>query len=425
MNETLNKDAFLKEIERGLPCTDEVLKKVYGYDLSFEGYAEKALCIFEKAGYTNVWDDYKKVIALWEGKNMEETTIAKKAVVNEEFEIPSFAEIEEKEIEWLIPEYIPRGQISIMVGEGGCGKSTSLCAIAAAVSAGRSTFLVEKGIPKNLGQCKPEKVLFFSAEDSAEHVLKRRLRKNGAKMDNIYAISLMDKRFEKLKFNNDFIEGLLKRYHPALCIFDPIQAFLTDRIKMSERNAMRNSLSTLVGLGEKYGTTFLIVVHTNKQSGVWGRQRMADSADIWDISRSVLLVGRVDEDEGKELRYISHEKSNYGVLGKTVLYNIEDEQVCCKGYSTKKDRDFITAKEYSGRQKPKREEAKQFVLEFLKDGEKEIRELGELAEIEGISKYALRMAKAELEEEGKIQNRNTGFRDKKFYISLTHNKDNS
>lgn len=60
---------------------------------------------------------------------------------------------------------------------------------------------------------------------------------------------------------------------------------------MGDRNAMRQCLEPLIGYGDKYGTTFLIIEHTNKQSGVYGRRRIADSADIWDISRSVLIVG--------------------------------------------------------------------------------------------------------------------------------------
>lgn len=57
--------------------------------------------------------------------------------------------------------------------------------------------------------------------------------------------------------------------------------------------------------GEKYGTTFIIIVHTNKQVGLWGRKRIADSADIWDIARSVLIAGEANDG----LRYISQEKA--------------------------------------------------------------------------------------------------------------------
>ena len=100
-----------------------------------------------------------------------------------------------------------------------------------------------------------------------------------------------------------------------------------------------------------------------------------------------------------------------------MLYSIEDERIVFRGYSNKKDRDFIARNEQNSRQAPKKEAAKQFVLDFLRDGEKEINELNKMADIEGISKYTLRTAKEELVAEGKIQTRNEGFKNKKYYIS--------
>ncbi|WP_368286968.1 AAA family ATPase [Coprococcus comes] len=403
----MNKEELLNLIKKGMVCDEEFLKKVYGYEISYPGYAEKALCKLEEVGVESARGDYARVRNYWES-NGEKNMVSKRS------EVKRLSDLEEKEIEWLVPAVIPRRQITVMAGEGGCGKTGVWCAIAAAISAGRSTFLVEPEIPKEFGNCKPEQVLFFSAEDSVEHTLIRKLRKNGANLDNIQAIDIAEKKFADLKFNSAYLEQLLQEIRPALCIFDPIQSFLPDRVKMSERNTMRNCMESLVGLGEKYGAAFLIVAHTNKQSSVFGRKRISDSADIWDISRSVLLVGETEE---KGVNYISHEKSNYGRLWKTVLYSIEDERIVFKGYSNKKDRDFIMRNEQNSRQAPKKEAAKQFVLDFLRDGEKEINELNKVADIEGISKYTLRVAKEELAAEGKIQTRNEGFKNKKYYIS--------
>ena len=367
----MNKEELLNLIKKGMVCDEEFLKKVYGYEISYPGYAEKALCKLEEVGVESARGDYARVRNYWES-NGEKNMVSKRS------EVKRLSDLEEKEIEWLVPAVIPRRQITVMAGEGGCGKTGVWCAIAAAISAGRSTFLVEPEIPKEFGNCKPEQVLFFSAEDSVEHTLIRKLRKNGANLDNIQAIDIAEKKFADLKFNSAYLEQLLQEIRPALCIFDPIQSFLPDRVKMSERNTMRNCMESLVGLGEKYGTAFLIVAHTNKQSSVFGRKRISDSADIWDISRSVLLVGETEE---KGVNYISHEKSNYGRLWKTVLYSIEDERIVFKGYSNKKDRDFIMRNEQNSRQAPKKEAAKQFVLDFLRDGEKEINELNKVADM--------------------------------------------
>lgn len=323
--------------------------------------------------------------------------------------------VEEKEPDWLVTDYIPRYQITFLAGDGGSGKTTVWCALAAAVSSGEKSFL-ESFLPNDWGKGEPQKVMFFSAEDSYEYTLKRRLRKNGAKLSNILSIDIADERFQDVKFDSLFLELLLNEYRPALCIFDPIQAFVPPDIRMGDRNAMRSCLSPLIGYGEKYGTTFLIVEHANKQSGVWGRKRIADSADIWDISRSVIMAGETNENG---VRYLSHEKSNYGATGKTILYAIEDEIIQFKSYTDKKDKDFVTETDFTTRQKPQREEAKEFILDFLKGGEKEVVELDEMAKAMSISTNAMKNAKADLRKEGKIKTWSVGYgQNKKYFIRL-------
>ncbi len=326
-------------------------------------------------------------------------------------------EVEEKSPEWLITDYVPRYQITTLAGDGGAGKTTIWCDIAAAVSSGKPCFL-ERGIPEDFIKSEPGTVLFFSSEDSAEYTLRSRLRKAGAALENIHSISLKDERFSEVKFDSPFLERLIEYYRPKLVIFDPIQSFIPPEIQMGQRNAMRSCLNPLIGLGEKYGSTFLVIVHANKQSGVYGRKRIADSADIWDISRSVLMVGDTVE---KGVRYLSHEKCNYGMTGDTVLFSIENGTIIDKGYTEKKDREFVSENTFMAQQRPQKEEAKELILSFLEDGEKEVAELDAMAAAQSISKNSMKNAKAELRKEGKIKYRNAGSGrtcDKKFYISL-------
>ena len=165
------------------------------------------------------------------------------------------SDIQEKTAEWLVPGYMPRGQINIWAGDGGSGKTTAWCGLAAAISAGRRVFF-ENEVPDEFMDNKPEKVIFFSSEDSLEYTLKARLRKAGANMDNIYSVSLKDERFSQIKFNSQLLKDLIREVKPALVVFDPLQAFIPPEIQMGQRNAMRNCLNPLIGLGEEYGTTF-------------------------------------------------------------------------------------------------------------------------------------------------------------------------
>ena len=186
---------------------------------------------------------------------------------------------------------------------------------------------------------------------------------------------------------------------------------------MGDRNAMRKCFSPLIGYGEQYKLTPIIIAHANKQSGVWGRKRIADSSDIWDASRSVLMVGTTAEDG---VRYISHEKSNWGRLGNTVLFTLEDCVPTFKCYSVKKDKDFIQADARERNVRPVVEDAKDFIIDTLKErGQMEVSELDELAKVTGISAHAMKEAKTALKKEHTTHTWSIGYgKDKKFYMSL-------
>ncbi len=330
-------------------------------------------------------------------------------------EMTSMADATEKTPEWLVPGYIPKNSITIIAGDGGSGKTTVWCEIAASISSNRPCFLIQNTFPEIKQSLENGRILFFSAEDTFETTLLRRLKKNGANLENIFSINISDDRFPLIRFDSNLLEDLVDKYRPVLLIFDPIQAFVPPHIKMSDRNAIRNCMRHLIALGEKYNCTSLVIVHSNKQSGLWGRKRMADSADIWDISRSVLMIG---ETKDNSIRYISHEKSNYSATSDTILFSIENEKIIFRNNTDKKDRDFVTEVNYSVRQAPKREAAKEFILNFIKEEETAVSELDEMAEVLGFSSKTLRLAKEDLKKNKIINIYPKGFNPKKWYVSL-------
>lgn len=331
-------------------------------------------------------------------------------------------DMEEKDPQWLIPGYIPRQEITIMAGSGGVGKTYAWCSIAAAISSGNKCFLLNNMAPGD--PAPPQKVMYFSSEDSNEAVLRPRLRASGALLENIITIDSKHDMFSSVKINSNFLESLLDQYRPALCVFDPLQSFLPRGTSMIARNDMREAMGKLHIFGEKFGTTFLIIMHTNKKSDVWGRNRLADSADIWDIARSVLVVGKVGDD-GPNTRYLSQEKSSYDRERQTVLFCIAGNAVEFASYTDKKDRDFVLAAARNGRPAPARDAAEEFVLEYLEEhGECPVKVLDDAAKNSLIAGKTLRSAKERLKEQGKITMRQAGNGSGKgvaWYISLQGN----
>lgn len=309
------------------------------------------------------------------------------------------SDVQEQEAEWLVPGYIPRREITIVAGDGGVGKSFAWCSLAASVSAGNPCFLLDSEFISTPSQ--PQKVMFFSSEDSVQYVLRRRLRENGANLQNIVTIDCGDARFADVRLDSVFLDRLLEEHRPALCIFDPLQSFLPAGTQMISRADMRLAMGKLHYFGEKFNTTFLIIMHTNKQTSTWGRSRLADSADVWDIARSVMIIGKpVGKDD---VRYLSHEKCNYGRQQPTVLYRIENGKVVFSGHSDKHDRDFMLEASKVQRSTPAIEDACALILDCVNtEGKCTPAHLKEIAAVNGIAEKTLRRAREKLEANQRI-----------------------
>lgn len=305
-------------------------------------------------------------------------------------------DIEEKTAEWLVDGLIPKGQITSLVACGGAGKTTMLCKIVSCLTNGIPFVSEDESSVKE-----PLSVLYLSAEDTFEHTLRPKLRVMGADMSKIFTVSISDPCFSEMTFSSKTLEGVIKDNRPSLIIFDPIQSFFGEHVRLAERNDVRRCVQTLIGYGTEYGTSTILVVHTNKRMGAFGRDRMADSSDLWDVSRSVLMIGETDE---KGIRYMSHEKCNYGQLQQTILFSIHSTGINFEGLSDKRDEDYVYMR---GKKKeksaPALDEAKAYILQSIADGSVHAGELKKGATNNGISDATYKRAISELKVDGIIK----------------------
>lgn len=334
-------------------------------------------------------------------------------------------DVEEEEVEWLIPFFLPRGAITALGGDGGVGKTMTWCAIAAAISTGSECFLDLVAREADLipaGRRQPGKVLFFSSEDSVSKVLRKRLKNMGADLSRIFFMEPSNEAFSSIKFDSQELRAIIEAERPDLVIFDPLQSFIPEKTDMSRRNAMRAAMNPLIGLAEENSCAILISMHSNKRmGGAAGRNRLSDSSDIWDICRSVWLLGK-DRRAETPTFYLSHEKGNYGQCRLTALYNTEGGILNYLGTSERKDADFITAndRQHSIERSSVRAECKDVIRLLLEEnGRMEIKELNDmLKSAHDFSNNAIKNAKADLKRAGEIRIESTGQgAKKKWYIS--------
>ena len=253
------------------------------------------------------------------------------------------ADVPMQSVAWLVPQLLPLGEVSLLGADGGTGKGIWQAQLIAYVTAGRTSGFFPQP-PEQTGG-----VLIFSGEDDPGKVLKARLTAAGADMSRVMVVT-SDAYFARtgspLCIPDTSFAKYVGKAAPALVIIDPLQSFLPADVEMASRNQMRGALLPLRAIAAKQGCAVLIVMHSNKKQGVSGRARLADSSDIWDMARSVLMMGRAKND-GKI--YLSHEKSSYARPQQTVLLHIDDVEVegvktaraVFDGYTDKKDADFI------------------------------------------------------------------------------------
>lgn len=304
----------------------------------------------------------------------------------------SAASLEEKPAEWFLPG-IPDNQITLFVGDGGAGKTTVVCDVVASATTGKNSILTTDCPAEEM---RSRTVLFLSGEDDFETVLRKKLRVAGADLDRVFTVPISDPIFPRINFNSQVLVDLVEECKPDLIVFDPIQQFVPEGVEMGRRNQMRKCLSVLVGFGKKYNVTSLIVCHTNKQKGVSARKRVSDSSDIWDIARSVFMVGDVEGD----LKYLSHEKCNYGETQQTILFKREGDLAIFQGRSDKKDR-YYQSRHDEPRPAPAKAEAKQIVIDTLMENNGSMRssDLDTVLDGHGMSRSTRNRAKSELKQE--------------------------
>jgi AAA domain len=179
------------------------------------------------------------------------------------------SEIETKPIQWLWPQRIPLGKLTLLEGEPGIGTSLLALTITAAVSSGQPL----PGATPTPFQPEPCHVILISPQESASDTLKPRLQSAGADLSRVlllntietldaHNVTLYDRPFS-LTHDLDTLEAAITRLNARLVIIDPFSLVLqpTGTSNAQRPTATSALLTRLAQLADRTACAFLLLRH--------------------------------------------------------------------------------------------------------------------------------------------------------------------
>ena len=317
-------------------------------------------------------------------------------------ELVTLANVTPRPIEWLWPERIAQGKVSIIAGDPGLGKSILTLDIAAKVSCGGKW-------PVHQDSAAVGDAVLMSAEDDLEDTIRPRLDAVNADVSRIHALTMIreiDPVTGKLRRRPFSLAADIERLEEAiqslpkcrLVIIDPISAYLggTD----SHNNAdVRALLTPLADLAQRCGAAVVAVTHLNKSSGNAIYRAMGSIAFVA-AARAVYVVAKDPDDSSRRIMMPS--KNNLGEDQAGFAY-----KVACSGLGAPyidwesdpvyEDIDILMARSDGGSEKGSaREDAKHFLEDLLIDGPVRAKQVLNDARNAGVAERTLRRAKDSL-----------------------------
>lgn len=307
----------------------------------------------------------------------------------------SMREVKMEPINWLWPQRIACGKISVIAGDPGLGKSQFCAWLASIVTIGSAW--------PDAPACAAGKVIFLSAEDDVADTIKPRLIAAGANIDDCYTLEAIreeEKDQEKIRGFNlekdiDHLRQAVSQIgNVRMIVIDPISAYLgkTDSNNNSE---IRGLLAPLAEFAAECNVAVILITHLNKAQHQDMLARVIGSIGMVAAARCAYVV--IKDKKNEKIRYFLPVKNNIGNDETGFSFEIHERNIeenittsCIQLNSNPVDvSKILNAEAESGTATTG---AQDFLESTLSGGSKMAKEIFEEAEGAGYNKATIRRA---------------------------------
>jgi AAA domain len=199
-------------------------------------------------------------------------------------------------VDWLWPGRLPRGKLTLLIGDPGLGKSFLLLDLMARVS---------RAAPwPDAGTALPGASVLLTAEDGLADTIRPRLEALEANCHRIHALTAIREAGQERPFSlaADLaqLDVVLEQTRACLIGVDPLSAYLGDRDSYKDPD-IRRVLGPVAALAERTGTAIVGIMHLTKDQQRRALYRALGSIAFVAAARVVLAVGKDPEDETRRL----------------------------------------------------------------------------------------------------------------------------
>ncbi|MDQ0103697.1 hypothetical protein J2T10_003362 [Paenarthrobacter nicotinovorans] len=230
---------------------------------------------------------------------------------------------------WLGRGWLPRREITVLVGSEGIGKSLLWILMAMLVTTGRAFPMF------NWAARKPADVIVIVTEDSASEV-EARLRTAGADISRIHFYCAEDDGTGTPVFssgnNGDMLllHGLIEQMDekPAFLVVDAWLDTVAGNLNIRDTQQARSALHPWKDLATRHDLAVLLVTHTNRMDTTNTRDLMGGTAALRQKARMVLFAARPPEqDDSGQYLWVGPDKANTTGIVDAVKFQVRVEQV--------------------------------------------------------------------------------------------------